>query len=288
MAKVLSARAIALDQRRRELCTRSRNRAIEGKDLVAMALANPCEIPSTSGMRSALLGRGCYRQDEIAMIKRLTNNAIKSTDYLISAASDPETFPMPVLLDAWKIMICDARHFEEGENLQEAYEAQLREEELQTPAERAREIVRTETEKTARRNAKWAIAFLERLSPDDLAQLELQDGGANMAIWKQISPAPPAFVQQIAEAQVPWGFVYYKTREAERKYGHKWSEVWNAINETATYIPSFYEGERSLFHACLSGIHCRGNRSTLKKLWTEEWATGPIAEDLDEGAALRR
>lgn len=235
MAVPLSARAMALDQRRREA------------DLVAIALANPCEIPSTSGLRTALLGRACYRQDENAMLKRLTNNAIESSDYLIAAAANPEDFPMPALSDAWKIMICDIRYLEEGTNLQEAYEAQLREEELQTPAERAREIVRAEEEKIARRNAKWAIAFLERLSPDDLAQLELQDGGANMAIWKQISPAPPAFVQQIAEAQLPWGFVYYKTRGVERKYGHKWSEVWDAINDKTAGYPIIPRGSALFF-----------------------------------------
>ncbi|RYP72426.1 hypothetical protein DL771_004221 [Monosporascus sp. 5C6A] len=222
MAALSADRIRLIHQQRRDRRTQLLDELIGGRDLVATALSNPSEILEHRALRDALLGRTCYPPDEEAMLKRITNNAIQSRDYLIAYAANPEDGRTPALLDAWKILICDVRYLEEGANLQDAYDAQLREEELQTVAERAREVVRTEDEKIARRNAKWVIPLLERLSPEDLAQMELQGGGAINAIWKQVSPAPPAWIQQIVDAQQLWGFVFDKTRETKQKYGHKW------------------------------------------------------------------
>ncbi|RYO83982.1 hypothetical protein DL762_005884 [Monosporascus cannonballus] len=288
MAAPSADRIRLIHQQRRDKRTQLRDESIGGRDLVATALSDSSEILAHRALRDALLGRTCYPPDERAMVKRITNNAIQSHDYLIAYAANPEDGRMPALLDAWKIIICDVRYLEEGANLQDAYDAQLREEELQTAAERAREVVRTEDEKIARRNAKWVIPLLEGLSPEELAQMELQDGGATKAIWKQVSPAPPAWIQQIVDTQQPWGFVFYKTREVEQKYGHKWPETWDAIRENTSWIPYHTGEERPLAYACLVSIHCRGNKSILKKLWTEDWATGPVAGDLAADDALQR
>ncbi|KAF7548471.1 hypothetical protein G7Z17_g7034 [Cylindrodendrum hubeiense] len=147
------------------------------------------------------------------------------------AAEMPDDNRMPALLDVFKLIICDARCLEEGTSLQDAYDAQLREEELQTPTERAREIVRCEIEKTARRNARLIIPHLEHISPDELTQMERNKGDTIKAIWKQIAPPPPAWIQQIVDSQQPWGFVFYKSREVERKFGYDWYDVWGEIKD---------------------------------------------------------
>lgn len=61
--------------------------------------------------------------------------------------------------------------------------------------------------------------------------MDLQDDNATKTIWKQVSPAPPAWIQQIVSAKQPWGFVFYKTSEVEQNYGYKWSKAWDTIRE---------------------------------------------------------
>ncbi|KID94206.1 hypothetical protein MAJ_09820, partial [Metarhizium majus ARSEF 297] len=154
------------------------NNTIAGRDLVAVTLSTPDEVLKSQALRDVVLGRAPYFRDQDAMVRRITN--VESAMALITLAENPEDGRMPVSLDAWKLIVCDLRYLEENASLQDAYNAQLREEELQTPAERAREIVRIEPEKTARRNAKWFIPALE-----ELAKTNQLDKADTNAIWKQ-------------------------------------------------------------------------------------------------------
>ncbi|KAH7142580.1 hypothetical protein B0J13DRAFT_526039 [Dactylonectria estremocensis] len=128
------------------------------------------------------------------------------------------------------------------------------------------------------------------MSPDELMQMERDGGGAIKAIWKQIYAPPPAWIQQIVDAQQPWGFVFYKSREVERKYGHAWDENWrrDIIQENTNRIPYPFKGERPHEYTRLDYIHSGGNEPTLKRLWTNDLTAGPISQDLPEDNALRR
>ncbi|KAH7125049.1 hypothetical protein B0J13DRAFT_679929 [Dactylonectria estremocensis] len=271
-------RVIFLHQKHREKSIWRRSEFIAGRDLMAITLSNdPSEVLQQPGARRVVLGRAAYAFDEEVFIKRISNGAYRSCSHLMSAAAVPDDGRMVPILDVFKLIICDARCLEEGESLQDAYDAQLREEELQTPTERAREIVRDEDKKTARRNARLIIPHLERLSPDELAQMERDQGGAIKAIWKQIAPPPPAWIQKIVNAQQPWGFVCYKNREVEREFGHDWDDVWDEIQQCTNRIPMSINGERSHSYTLLSTIHSGGNERKMRCLWTNEWAAGPIA-----------
>lgn len=282
-------RVIFLHQKYREKSIRARSEFMAGRDLVAITLSNdPSEILQQPSRRRAVLGRAAYAFDEEAFIQRISNGAYRTCCHLMSAAAVPDDGRMVPILDVFKLIICDARCLEEGESLQDAYDAQLREEELQTPTERAREIVRHEDEKTARRNAKLIIPHLERLSPEELAQMERDQGGAIREIWKQIAPPPPAWIQQIVDAQQPWGFVFYKNRVAEQEMGHDWDDVWDEVLQCTDRMPVAINGERNHEYTLLSNIHTGGNNRNMRNLWTTDWAAGPIDEDLSEDDALRR
>ncbi|WYZ41183.1 hypothetical protein EsH8_V_000078 [Colletotrichum jinshuiense] len=259
-------------EQRREKAAAGRERLVAGRDLVAIALSeNRDEVLGQPVLRRVVLGQTAYAFDEDAYVKRVTNGAFPSYTYLVGAAMEPNDGGLPPVLDIFKLIICDARCPKEGATLHNLYDAQLREEELQTPAELAREIVRSEDEKVARRNAKLIIQQLEGASPEELAQMERDEGNAVKAMWKRVSHVPPAWVRRIAEAQQPWGFVFYRSREVERKYGAIWEEAWDAIQENSRRIPWPVQGERS-----------------HQRLWIDTWATGLVFEDLPEDDALRR
>lgn len=253
---------------------------IAGRDLIATTLSTPNEILESQVLRDAVLGRACYWRDQRDMVKWISNGRFTDYDYLYYAAASPEDGRFPADLTCWKLIVCDGRLFEEGNSLQDAYEAQLLEEESNTLAERAKEIVRSEIEKMARRNARWFIPILERLSSEELKQIDLEYGNATFKIWKQVSPAPPAWIQHIADAEQSWGFVFYKTRNFEQEYGLRWATTWVMIREQLRVIPYACWDERSLFFASLGGIHHQGNKSKVMRLWTEDWQDGPVAGDI--------
>jgi hypothetical protein len=217
-------------------------------------------------------------------------------------------------------MYCDICYIDMGSaTLQETYETRLREEELQTPVARARELVRDTHLKKARRNAKWMIPALERLPtqtgpaqpnreldelfkrvlemssiPDVLEKLFEQEGTRESMeniwksrepeerlerIWKEVSPAPPAWIQKILTAQGQWGFVYYLSREVAQKYGHNWKSTWIRINNTSP--PS---------RVSWQSIHCHGHthRFDLERLSTENWPIFQHDEELTEDDNLRK
>ncbi|KAL6401096.1 hypothetical protein AUP68_16820 [Ilyonectria robusta] len=138
-------RVALLHQKHREKSIQRRSEFIVGRDLVTITLSDdPGDELQRPGTRRVVLGRAAYSFDEEVFIKRISNGAYGSCCKLMSAAAVPDDGRMVPILDVFKLIICDAHCLEEGESLQDAYEAALREEELQTPTARAREIVRNE------------------------------------------------------------------------------------------------------------------------------------------------
>jgi hypothetical protein len=280
--------------------------SIAGRDLVQVALANPSEIIQDSQLQDTLLGRNIHRDDQDGMVKRITNKVASTSSSLVRYVSEFDQRGHPLCLDAWKLVYCDIYYVDGGSaTLQEIYDARLQEEELQTPAARARELVRDDGLKQARRNAKWMIPAIERLSAEELVQPDPEDDERyerllqhssdkelmktnlkNMLcekslerVWRQVSPSPPAWIRNILEIQQQWGFIYYLSREVDQKYGHNWKSTWNNIRSTSSPL-----------RVTIACIHCQGsnNRMDLNDLNTKNWPIFCPNESLDEDEDLRK
>ncbi|EXA35065.1 hypothetical protein FOVG_13837 [Fusarium oxysporum f. sp. pisi HDV247] len=279
---------------------------IAGRDLVQVALTDPSEIITYTPLKYALLGQTTYQCDKDKMVERITNDVARASSSLVNYIANFDQSPQPLRLDAWKLVYCDVYYVDGGSaTLQEIYEERLREEDLQTSAARARELVRYNALRKARRNAKWMIPAIERFSDEVQAQVDreyrqsmepflqlcqdermretiLAPQGYDKTlerIWKRVSPAPPAWIQKILEAQEQFGFVYYMAREVEQKHGYDWHSVWGGINEHS--LPN-----RVTWHS----IHCQGrdNWLALHRLETEKWPTFNPNESMAEDDDLRK
>ncbi|KAI8190869.1 hypothetical protein K4K51_000680 [Colletotrichum sp. SAR 10_75] len=142
-------------------------------------------------LRRVVLIQAAYPFDEEAFVKIITNGAFSSYAYLVAVAIKPDDGRLPPLLDVFKLIV----------SVHDIYDARLREEDLQTPVALAKEIVRSGDQKAARRNARLIIQQLERISPEELAQMDRDEDNAINAIWKRVSHPPSAWVRQIADAQ---------------------------------------------------------------------------------------
>ncbi|KAL9564134.1 hypothetical protein ACKAV7_011641 [Fusarium commune] len=211
---------------------------IAGRDLVQVALNNPSEIISNMRLKYTLLGRSIYPYDENMMVTRIANDVARTSQTLIDYIAEFDQSAQPLPLDAWKLVYCDLYYVDGGSaTIQEIYEARLREEELQIPAARARDLVRYNALKKARRNSKWMIPAIQRLPAEEQTQWTLQDAKSVQELvrqgkheeamgplskrdeykktlerlWKQVSPAPPAWIRHILETRREWGhFEQYK------------------------------------------------------------------------------
>ncbi|KAF5586828.1 hypothetical protein FPANT_7121 [Fusarium pseudoanthophilum] len=255
----------------REQKERRLEELIAGRDLFQVALADPEYIKGHESLKNIVLGRTNWPPDNDAMIRRITNDVARSSSTLIHYAENFDHSSHALDLDAWKLVYCDVCYVDGGDaTLQEIYEARLLEEELQTPAERVRELVRDNDLKRARRNAKWMIPAIESLSedqkkgwkdkdPDLLNRLHEQQGplvakaleeqrkfneieqrkmleisdeileliskpwdycDILKGVWKQVSPAPPPWIQHVLQTGEQFGFVYYRSREV---YKTRWN-----------------------------------------------------------------
>ncbi|KAM6521729.1 hypothetical protein FSOLCH5_006482 [Fusarium solani] len=266
---------------RREKKAQRLEESIAGRDLVEVALTDLSEITKDTQLQYTLLGRTIYSDDEARMVKRITNNVADSSSSLVRQIQDFDRTAKPFCLDAWKLVYCDIYYVDGGSaTLQEIYEVRLQEEELQTPAARARELVRCDDLSQARRNAKWMIPAIERLSADELAQPAPEDFDKETLArtWRQVSPAPPAWMQKILDTQEQWGFVYYLSREVDEKYVRNWKSTWNRLMNTSSPL-------RVTWHS----IHCQGghNRMVLGRLETENWPIFHPNENMAEDDDLR-
>ncbi|KAI1015326.1 hypothetical protein LB504_010930 [Fusarium proliferatum] len=249
---------------------------VVGRDLVELALTDPKEIQENPPLQNALLGRACYPEDENSMVKRISKGLRMNGESLInSVASFDEGYYPPITKDAWILVYCDLFYID-GNNttLLEVYTSRLQEEELQTRSEQAREVARRDIMKLARRNAKWMIAALGRLSDEELSHIEDSFSDTLHELWKQVSHPPPTWIQHILDAQQPWGFTYYKSKEVEEKYGHTWEDTWIMITD----MPQ----------QSWSSIHCQGKVDEFKALHTEDWAVPPTYKGLTEEDAFRK
>ncbi|RSL89714.1 hypothetical protein CEP52_014829 [Fusarium oligoseptatum] len=258
---------------------------LAGRDLVEMALSDPSEFRGSPLLQNALLGRALTVPDESTMVARITGQDSSTGEGLLNRiAYYDQGYEPDIPVDAWKLVYCDLYYIDESNvALQDIYEERLREEKLQTPAAQAREIVRRDVIKLARRNAKWMIPGLEQLSDEERGQEIWQYRETLRTIWKRVSHAPPAWIQHIIDVQEQWGFVYYRSREVNRKYGHDWASWWDRI--MGSQLPST---ERSMGHATVFSIHCQGNRSDLMSLATEDWPTFHANDTLAEDDDLRK
>ncbi|RSL41286.1 hypothetical protein CEP53_012850 [Fusarium sp. AF-6] len=258
---------------------------LAGRDLVEMALSDPSEFRGSPLLQNALLGRTLAFSDECTMVARITGKGSGTGEDLLDRIAYYDQANMPnVSMDAWKLVYCDLSYID-GSNgtLQDIYEERLREEELQTPAAQAREIVRRDVMKLARRNAKWMIPGLEQLPDEERGQDISQYRETLRTIWKRVSPAPPAWIQHILDTQEQWGFVYYRSREVYRKYGHDW-ESWE-MKIMDSQLPST---ARNMGDATVFSIHCQGKRFGLMGLETEDWPTFQADDNLAEDDDFRK
>ncbi|KAJ4044798.1 hypothetical protein NW761_008285 [Fusarium oxysporum] len=260
---------------------------IAGRDLVQLALTDPSEVIECTPLKYALLGRTTYSYDEDEMVSRITNNIARSSQILVDTIARFDQVTKPFRLDALKLVYCDIYYVDGGNaTLQEILEARLQEEELQTPAEQARELVRYNALKRARRNAKWMIPAMERLSEEEQAQPTHKYMETLQRIWKQVSPAPPPWIQKILDTRQQWGFIYYLSREANQKYGSDWESVWARIKDSMAP-----PAERNMGDATWRSIHCQGEdnrRKVLEPLLTEDWPKFYPNDSLAEDEDFRR
>ncbi|KAF4996549.1 hypothetical protein FGRMN_4433 [Fusarium graminum] len=279
---------------------------IAGRDLVQLALTNPSEIVAKMRLEYALLGRTTYTWDENDMIRRISDGVATMGDILIHQIENFHKGARALPLDAWKLVYCDLYYIDGGSPaLDEIYEARFREEELQTPAARARELVRYSALKKARRNAKWMMPAIERLSPEEKAQPDPKDKEiyqqlleqsqdrelgerlmkqtfykqALERVWKQVSPEPPAWLRHILDTQQRWGFVYYLSREAHQRYGRNWQSTRDQINDHCSPTRVTY-----------ASIHFQGtaNWFKLQGLETENWPIFNPNQNMAEDEDLRK
>lgn len=290
---------------------------IAGRDLVEVALADPSGMHTR--LKLTLLGRTIHSRDESTMVKRISDNVANSGCTLIKYAAEFDHWTHVLSLDSWKLVYCDLYYIDGCDaTLQQIYEARLREEDLQAPAARARELVRDKNLKKARRNARWMIPALERPCTDDVPpqpnpheeaikriienspipevvaklfednniiensreQWKREEPERRLeTLWKQVSPAPPPWMQKVLDAQKPFGFIYYVSREAYQKHGHHWRSEWLRISNTCS--PS---GVR------WCSIHTQGhnNWSTVHGLEAENWPVFSPDETLAEEDDLRK
>jgi hypothetical protein len=278
---------------------------IAGRDLVQVALTNLSEITANMRLKYTLLGRNIYPYDENMMVTRITNDVARVSSSLVDYIAGFDHSPQPLPLDAWKLVYCDIYYVDRGNaTLPEIYQTRCREEELQTPAARARELVRDNDLRLARRNAKWMIPAIERLSEKEQTQWTLEDAklvqelmkqgnyeealkplskrheyeGTLKRIWTQVSPAPPAWIQKILETREQFGFVYYRSREVYQTR-YNWKSIWSRIRNTSSPLRVGWPS-----------IHTQGrdNWMKLNSLPTEHWPIFSPNEDMAEDDDLRK
>ena len=260
---------------------------LAGRDLVSWCLEKPEDIKPNPLLRSAVLGQYSQPHDTRAMISHITGGRLITPDTITARAAHPDGGVSLEQILMWKLVYCDAAIVTDEQDLSRLYLARLRDEELQPPEERARELVRTDDEKTARRNAKWMIPAIEKIAPEELPQSHrvLDCRRKMLPIWGNVSPPPPQWIRTIVNIQQPWGFVYYKTAEVQQEYGHKWEDTWEFVSENMS-MTSFYE-RRGLSHIELDSIHCGGHLFTLADLETQEWLEDEVVENPEDDEGSR-
>lgn len=247
-SRILRDRQRAADRRQRET---------EGVDLVAMALENPSDVRNNGIRRGALLGREPYYYDEVMMVRRITGGVCGNVDSLYNHGAHPGAPGTLPTVDCWKLIVCDARPAEDSADLDRQYRAQLLAEELQTPEERAREAVRDDGERTARRNAKLMVPALEKLSPEKHAMM--LERKTLYTVWQKVMPKAPFWIADITDEKCDWGFVFYRSAEVMQRVGDCWDDALERLEGLDELFYSDNLAERPIFAtAGPSSIHSAG------------------------------
>lgn len=246
-----------------------RREVTEGFDLVAMALENPKQL--SEQQRLALLGRAPYTYDQMVLVQKVTNNRFGSAASLVSAA-----YNWYCNLNSpadCKLMLCDVRHLDDPSQLDAEYAAQLRAEAEQTPEERAREAVRTLSEKRARRNARLLLPELEKLTAEELHELAEKRSGAT--IWRRVEPALPEWINHIMKHLFNYGFAYYRSKEVSDRFGDKFKAVWKRLERQASSVHPYDRQETIAYRAGVNSIYQSGClQSAINDVeWSEYQAT---------------
>lgn len=215
-------------EKTRQDCKTHREQSCQGIDLVAKALQDPKSIDEIQ--RSALLGRPTFEQDAGAFLKRL-NGAARIGGFMRFKmnAGSLITF-VHRSPEICMFTICDWR-IPEGFNddtdanaaVRKLYQEQLRLEREQDPLEQAREAVRDTPEKQARFLARSALHEYE-------TAMEKGESTEPSDIRRKLNPQTPDWILRILLAKEDYGFVIFKTREAQQRpeiARAKWLKVFN-------------------------------------------------------------
>ncbi|RBR13742.1 hypothetical protein FVER53590_13542 [Fusarium verticillioides] len=301
---------------------------IAGRDLVQVALANPSEIKEDGQLKNIVLGRTNRLEDENEMVRRITDNVADSSSTLINFMAGFDQLTYPFRLDAWKLVYCDIYYVEGGNaTLQEIYEARLQEEELQTPAARARELIRDFRLKKARRNAKWMIPAIEGLSEDERMGWADKDPDLMDRLYGQLRLVVESFNQEGGIGEVKQRKMMDIQEEIQelnlkpRDYRDILEGVWKRVSpapppwlqhilQIGEQFGFVYYRSRELYQArynwnsvwsritntsspsrvSWAGIHCQGSKNwmSLHSLETENWPIFSPNEELAEDDDLRK
>ncbi|KAF5981420.1 hypothetical protein FCOIX_4240 [Fusarium coicis] len=268
---------------------------IAGRDLVQVALANPSEIKEDAQLKNIVLGRTNRLEDENKMVRRITNNVASSSSSLIHSVVGFDKLTYPFRLDAWKLVYCDIYHVDGGDaTLQEIYEARLQEEELQTPAALARELVRDNDLKRARRNAKWMITAIEGLSEDEKMGWADKDLDLMDRLYEQLRLTIESFNQERGIREVErrrMMEIQEKIQELNAKprdYRDILEGVWKGVSPAPPPWLQHILQTGEQFGVTCASIHCQGNWTKLSSLPIEHWPIFSPDEGMAEDEDLRK
>ncbi|KAF5267524.1 hypothetical protein FOXYS1_1606 [Fusarium oxysporum] len=301
---------------------------IAGRDLIQVALDNPSEIKEDGQLKNIVLGRTNRLEDENKMVRRITDNVASSSSSLIYYIENFDQFSYALNLDAWKLVYCDIYYVDRGNaTLQEIYEACLQEEELQTLAARARELVRDNDLKRARRNAKWMIPAIEGLSEDEKMGWADKDPDLMDRLYEQLRLVVESFNQERGIGEVERRKMMEIQEEIQelnlkpRDYRDILEGVWKRVSpapppwlqhilQTGEQFGFIYYRSRELYQTrynwnsvwsriintssplrvTWSSIHCQGSKNwmSLHSLETENWPIFSPNEELAEDDDLRK
>ncbi|KAL2202371.1 hypothetical protein CC79DRAFT_1338427 [Sarocladium strictum] len=265
--------------------------AVGGRDVVSWALQNPEDFKDNPVLRSALFNRHPFTvKDQNDMIQSLTDGLGHNHEHVVERAAHPDRIDLLENLEVLKLAYCDSTIVADKQDLTRMYEARLRDEELQTREEQARESVRTEAEKTARRNAKLLIPEIEKLTAQDIENMGLTSPERRknlLAIWRRVAHPPPQWIRTIADNAKPWGFVYYKTAELEQEFGHDWKKTWDEIMTLECDLPEDLYEPGALKRMTSESIHYGGFWMDHLHFFEEIWPTPGVVKDIDDDEGSR-
>ncbi|KAM5362791.1 hypothetical protein ACJZ2D_012323 [Fusarium nematophilum] len=225
-------RAADIEDEKRRQAIRKRLKAVEGQDLVAMALAGEFLGPD---QQAHLLGQTPYAPDQTAFLRSLSGykeemGDIHNFQYRVYNIRD---------LDLWwcspelcKFALCDwripryAKDYGDA-GVEDMYQKQLGRERKNDRREQARALVRGTDLKRAQYWARKMLTEFEAAS----GRGEQPDA---LKAWAGMRISTPSWVQDIYESKEDYGFVIYKSREVENRPAvarERWFEVWDGTGD---------------------------------------------------------